>query len=334
MKIMSVADIHLCHNNFEEVSNAFRQACRMCLSARCDILAIAGDVFDSYNPSGRHLDLASLLKLFIDPLIKVADQGVSVIVVPGNHDYDAKGRTMLEIYKDWHPYVYISLKPEVITCLERSDRSVGLDVSTMPWGFNIIKPGDIAIAHCHLKGIEMNGIPIESNQMVDPSIFDGFAYSSIGHIHNCKISSGKVHYTGGLTQLNFGEEGFDYGIEIYDTDTNKTTRFKPTGIPEYFTINELQLRELNDNVGLGNHNYKVRHHCDYMDLIEWHNDPRVTFEKITDAVSVKRTDNVYRASDNVLSLLRTYLSEKNLYTDELFAKCEAFIKENLNDTAA
>ena len=86
MRLLHTADWHL-GRNLEQYSRLDEQAAFLdeinliCRDQSVDLVLVAGDVFDAYNPS------AAAETLFYESLERLADNGSrSVVVIAGNHD--------------------------------------------------------------------------------------------------------------------------------------------------------------------------------------------------------------------------------------------------------
>ncbi len=86
MRILHTSDWHLgrCleqYSRLEEQSAFLEELNRICQAERVDLLLVAGDVFDAYNPP------AAAETLFYDALERLSDQGRrAIVVIAGNHD--------------------------------------------------------------------------------------------------------------------------------------------------------------------------------------------------------------------------------------------------------
>ena len=86
MKILHTADWHIGkklenYSRFEEQILVLNEICEIANTKKVDAVIIAGDLFDTYNPSSEALDL------FYKTLKKLSKQGTRpVIAISGNHD--------------------------------------------------------------------------------------------------------------------------------------------------------------------------------------------------------------------------------------------------------
>lgn len=86
MRILHTADWHLGrsleqNNRLDEQASIMDELVLICRDQAVDLILVAGDVFDTYNPS------AAAEQLFYDALERLADHGQrTVVVIAGNHD--------------------------------------------------------------------------------------------------------------------------------------------------------------------------------------------------------------------------------------------------------
>lgn len=128
LKILTVGDPHLGRNpSFLKpgvwrkcVTDMLDAALANALRLKVHALVILGDVFDNNNPSP--LDHAE----FTDFVFKAKEEGVLVIVIPGNHDYIDSGADALEPYKRMRGMIKVINKP----CTTKMQ---GVPVKFFPW---------------------------------------------------------------------------------------------------------------------------------------------------------------------------------------------------------
>ncbi len=194
----------------------------------CSVI-IAGDVYDKSVPS------AEAVQLFDGFLTCLAERGVKVFVISGNHDSPERmdfGARLIESSGIYISGVYSGeVKPVTLT-----DEYGDIDVYMLPF----VKPAHvrryfdgeiesytdavrvaiehmkvdtskrcILITHQFVTGAlrsESEEISVGGTDNVDVSVFDGFDYVALGHIHtpqNC--TSERVRYSGTPLKYSFSE---------------------------------------------------------------------------------------------------------------------------------
>lgn len=193
LKILHTADWHLDSpfRGFSEEQRALlRQAQRkipekitdLCLREDCDMLLLAGDVFD--GPASR--DTLNLVKRELERC------GVPVLISPGNHDFCAPGSPWLE--ESWPENVFIFTGGlELVTIAGLDCRIYGagyqsMDCGGLLEGFRAEGPERYKIAVLH-------GDPTQKNSPYNPITAaqarnSGLQYLALGHIHKAGAFQG------------------------------------------------------------------------------------------------------------------------------------------------
>ena len=198
-----------------------------------DAVLIAGDVYDRSSPSGAAVTLLSRL------IVGLADRGICVLLVPGNHDSGERLSFAREILARQN--VHIAGSPS--RCLQRvrlEDEYGPVDFWLLPYlfpaaaalalGDESIRDYDTAVrrllaaqpidpaarsvlvAHQNVtaRGAEVERGGSESAiggvGQVDCSAFDAFDYAALGHIHAaCAVGRDAVRYAGSPMCYHFNE---------------------------------------------------------------------------------------------------------------------------------
>jgi len=164
-------------------------------------------------------------KHFLEPL---RDSGITMDIIPGNHDVYFKNTNELCSLKELLGYftsiVNIVMKPTVLDY-------DGLGVAVLPWinnsnyaeytDFALNCKADILGAHLELKGFDM--MPGISNPHgMNGEIFSRFETVLTGHFHT-KSSKGNVHYLGAQMEFTWADVDDPKYFHILDTDTREIT---------------------------------------------------------------------------------------------------------------
>jgi exonuclease SbcD len=86
MRILHTADWHLGHarekiDRLEEQREVVREICAVARSEKVDLVLVAGDIYDTFNPS------AAAERIFFSALDELAEEGRrGIVVIAGNHD--------------------------------------------------------------------------------------------------------------------------------------------------------------------------------------------------------------------------------------------------------
>lgn len=241
MKIIHLADLHL-GKTLHRVSlleagdqphwvDAFL---RQCAEIRPDAVVMAGDIYDRGAPAAAAVELLSRL------LTGLTDQGISVLLIPGNHDSPQRlafGRELLaraglhvappltapgtltrvSLTDEFGPvdfwlmpYLFPALAAEALgTELRDYDAAVRAVLAAQPVDYS---RRNVLVAH---QNVTVGGTEPErggSETMVggvgqvDVTAFEGFDYVALGHIHaGYSLGRPSVRYAGSPLCYHFHE---------------------------------------------------------------------------------------------------------------------------------
>lgn len=243
-----VNDVHLDKDNGELVKDIFHQLVNLCVERKTKTIFCGGDVFT--NRSGQPL---STLTDFKEILRMIGDKGITLHVIPGNHDKtDGNSEaSYLDVYSEKCVKVYRNatwLSP-----------AIGLNVLFIPYfkdekwldefnGCNSWRDKTdkhIIITHSGFDGV-MNNDGSEVESEIKPSLFKKYDKVLIGHYHNASTLSKNVIYTGSAYQNNYGENITDKGFTIVYNDSS--LEFIPSEFPRYIK----EVIDVNDQESLRN----------------------------------------------------------------------------------
>ncbi len=239
MRFIHTADWHLgkrlhdfsLHEVQEELLNGLVSLVR---EAEPDAVLLAGDVFDTQVPQLGALDLWENAVESI-----VAELGVPMVVIPGNHDHPDRlsahrglakraGLHYVRALPDCHQPVTIAgvdvygvpfHKPVHVNAAYR-DEAPGIGDFDYGAAMRCVvgrlarstERPSVLMAHAFVEGSgeEPEGedaIMVGGAGGVPTSAFDGFAYVALGHIHGARRvgRSGEVRYSGSLYPFSFAE---------------------------------------------------------------------------------------------------------------------------------
>jgi exonuclease SbcD len=95
MKFAHMADCHIGGWNdskLRELSHrAFEKASKLCIEEKVDFVLISGDLFNTSLPG------IESLKVAVENLKLLVDNGINIYVIPGSHDYSPSGKTILDV---------------------------------------------------------------------------------------------------------------------------------------------------------------------------------------------------------------------------------------------
>lgn len=247
MRIFHLADLHFGKGNYgqsfiEDQRYWIKQFMELCKRDRPDAIVVAGDVYDSTRPTG---DALELLSSFISG---VTGQDIPLFIIAGNHDNPKTLEYASEILDQSRVYIagritkeicHVTLEdpdgkepvtfwllpyifPEAVSkVLEREDIRTYEEAMRALLGEQNIDTSSRNILLSH-QNVTCNGAEVErggSESLVggvgaiDWSVYDGFDYVALGHIHSgYPVGRPEVRYAGTplcyhLNEANYPNRG-------------------------------------------------------------------------------------------------------------------------------
>lgn len=244
MKMIHLSDLHLgkrVHevSMLEDQSDILQKIIAVIDDERPDAVLIAGDVYDKSVPS------VEAVELFDDFLVRLAARGLTVLVISGNHDSAERlafgGRLMEESgihiapayhgetepvtindeYGRVHIYLLPFLKPAHVRCcfpdetIESYTDALRAAIGQM----NIDrKDRNVLVTHQFVTGAkrsESEEISVGGSDNVDASVFDGFDYVALGHLHAPqRCGDERIRYCGTPLKYSFSEADDQKSVSV------------------------------------------------------------------------------------------------------------------------
>lgn len=255
MKFLHLSDLHLGKrlNEFsllEDQKDILTKILAIVEEQQPDGVLIAGDVYDKAVPS------AEAVSLFDDFLTRLAALNTQVFVISGNHDsaerlafgsrlMEAEGIHTSRVYDGTFTPVTMEdslgpvdvwllpfIKPGHVRRLHPEAESytdaVRLAISDMP-----IDPArrNVLVTHQFVTGSrlsESEELNVGGTDNIDVSVFDGFDYVALGHIHspqNC--GSPRVRYCGTPLKYSFSEARDEKSVTVVELGAELTVSTIP-----------------------------------------------------------------------------------------------------------
>jgi DNA repair protein SbcD/Mre11 len=238
MRFAHLADVHIGawrDPSMKELSlEAFRKAVSIALDRKLDFVIISGDLFNTALPAIDHLREAVIL------LKTLKNAGLAVYVVPGSHDYNAAGKSILDVLEEAELLVNV-MKGEVIDGKLRLmltiDKKTGAKITGICG-----KKGNLE--HKEYRSLDISGLqkepgfkifvfhsavdelkPDDMKSMESLSVKElpkGFDYYAGGHVHIVAskdlLGYPNIVYPGPVFPANFSElwKLTQGGFYIYD----------------------------------------------------------------------------------------------------------------------
>ena len=242
MKILHTADLHLdtpfTGRSEEEVRYLKRalltvpeQIAELCKQQGCDMLLLAGDLFD--GPASR--ESIDVLKAAL------ADIGVPVFISPGNHDFCATDSPYIR--EIWPENVHIFTKSHI-----SSVAVPYLDCRVYGAGFESMDCRAL-LEHFRLEGSEryqiglLHGDPLQKNSPYSPISQEqvaasGLDYLALGHVHKGGTFTAGDTLCGwpGCPMGRGNDELGEKGVYLVTLEEKAAITFLPLAVPKFYDL--------------------------------------------------------------------------------------------------
>jgi len=248
MKFFHLSDLHLGKrvNEFsmlEDQWDILQKIVVLAKEHKPDVVLIAGDIYDKSMPI---VEAVQLLDRF---LVWLNELGIAVFIVSGNHDNAERVAFGAELLKNSSVHIVQSYSGKMAP-ITLSDGYGNINIWMLPY----LKPSlvrrhfpdrdvvtysdaisaalsnanldtsarNVLIAHQFVTGAttsESEEILVGGSENVDSSIFDGFDYVALGHIHRPQqIGRETLRYSGTPLKYSFSEASHTKSVTVVDMD--------------------------------------------------------------------------------------------------------------------
>lgn len=238
MKILHTADWHLgapLQGHGEELRQALAavpgQVLEILRQEKCDLVLLAGDVFDGAYAPYTYQSVYETLKAMEVP----------VFITPGNHDFCSPGSPWLKELWPENVHIFKTSHIESVALPELNCRVYGagfeaMDCPTLLENFRADCPEKYAIGIFHGDTTQVNSPynPITKTQ-VQASNLD---YLALGHIHKAdSFMAGKTlcAWPGCPMGRGYDEQG-EKGVYIVTLEDSVSIRFYPLDTPRFYDL--------------------------------------------------------------------------------------------------
>lgn len=246
MKLIHLSDLHIGKrvNEFsmlEDQEYILTKIINIIDDEKPEAVLIAGDVYDKSVPS------AEAVQLFDDFLVRLAKRNLHTFIISGNHDsaerlafggrlMELSGIHLSPVYNGKveatsledengrvNFYMLPFIKPANVRrffeeeTIETYTDAVRVAVENMEIDEN---ERNVLITHQFVTGAERSEseeVSVGGSDNVDASVFDGFDYVALGHIHGPQnIGSEKIRYCGTPLKYSFSEANHKKSVTVVD----------------------------------------------------------------------------------------------------------------------
>lgn len=207
---------------------------------KINAVVIAGDVYDKSIPP------VEAVNIFDDFLTQLTVLKISVLIISGNHDSPERLGFGSAIMQNNGVYIY-----SVFDGTVHSVNVEGVDFHMLPFikpssvrkyypdaetyedavrevikGSSLDMTGkNVIISHQFITSIgreilrsDSEGISVGGLDNIDASVFDGFDYAALGHIHRPQFIRDNIRYCGSPIKYSFSEAVCDKSVTVVDTE--------------------------------------------------------------------------------------------------------------------
>jgi exonuclease SbcD len=216
---------------------------------KVDVVLVAGDVYDRAVPS---LDAVQLCE---EAFTRLRETGAHVVVISGNHDsarrlgfgsalLDRSG-VFLRTVPTFLPVVLDDVPIYAIPFLDPAPLAEHVQhVGT------VAPPHAVVVAHGWVAGGAVSeserDITVGGVGAIPPRLFDGFAYTALGHLHGPQTIREGLRYSGSPLPYSFSEAAHTKGSWLVETGTTGLQRvdFVPAPVPRRLSTLRGELADL------------------------------------------------------------------------------------------
>jgi exonuclease SbcD len=251
MRILHTSDWHIgrtfhTHSTLGHLRVVLDALVEIVRDREVDVVAVAGDIFDSATPS------ADAYALLSGTLQRLHATGARVVMTSGNHD----SATRLGFQSEWaglagihintgfdqyrtpitltdehgpvHFYGIPYLEPALVRhhypdeLLKTHEQVLGLAMRQVRADLAERGGRSVVLSHCFAAGVAASDVERDISagglDLVPVSVFDGPDYVALGHIHGRSQLSDRVRYSGAPLHYSFAEAAKPRGAWLVDLD--------------------------------------------------------------------------------------------------------------------
>ena len=248
MKFLHLSDLHLGKRVFdfnlsEDQEYILKEILAVIESETPDAVLIAGDIYDKSVPSTEAVEILD------EFLFQLSQRNLQVVLISGNHDaperlafasriISSTGIHMSPVYNgkveptvltDEHGPVNVYLLPFVKPAhvrrlfpdmkIESYDDALRVAVGALDID---LSSRNILVTHQFVTGAvrsDSEEISVGGTDNIDASVFDGFDYVALGHIHGPQnIGSERIRYCGTPLKYSFSEAKHEKSVTVIDLE--------------------------------------------------------------------------------------------------------------------
>lgn len=275
MKLLHLGDLHIGKrignlSLIEDQKYILNEILNVIDEKEIEVVMIAGDVYDRSIPSEEAVNLLD------DFLVSLSQRKLKVLISAGNHDsverlsfgsrliessgiyispeYDGNIRkvSLEDQYGIIDFYLLPFLKPAYVRHVypDEEIETVNDAVRVAVNKLDIDKSHrNIILSHQYVTGAKSDGsedeLSLGGTNAVEASVYDGFDYVALGHVHRPQnVLGGRIRYCGSPMKFSFDEEKQNKGLTVVDIGEEIKTEVLPLKAKRDFVIVKGRYSEL------------------------------------------------------------------------------------------
>lgn len=270
MKFLHLSDLHLGKKLHEfdlsqDQEYILKQILKIADEEKVDSVLIAGDIFD------RTIAPVDSLKIFDDFLLSLTNRNLNVFIIAGNHDSaerlsfgnglfkkcsvhisDAYNGTVEKIsltdeFGEVNFYLLPFIRPSSVKSffpdekIESYTDAVNAAIKKADINFN---KRNIILSHQFITGAKKSDseeLNVGGLDNVDASVYDGFDYAALGHIHRVqKIIKETIRYCGTPLKYSFSEAEQTKSVTVVELKNKGDISIKEVPLEPYRDLHNLR----------------------------------------------------------------------------------------------
>ena len=263
MKLLHIADLHLGKrvlefSMMEDARAVMREILDIAVAEAVDGVLIAGDVYDRPVPP------VEAVSLFSQFLTELASRRVPTMIIAGNHDSAERlafcegvleasgihvapachGKPTTVMLKEDQMTVAVHMisyaRPAALRpFLEGEIEGEAAAMAALLKGVDLAAADkNILLAHAFVAGgvaSESEVNPVGTAELIPATVFEGFDYVALGHLHGPQTVAEGVRYAGSPLKYSFSEVGHKKSVTLVELDAKSA-----------LTVREIPLHSIHD----------------------------------------------------------------------------------------
>lgn len=261
-RIIHVSDLHIGarlgrHSQNDDIRKCLEFIAGAAASEKVHAVVVAGDVFDSCNPSSDSEDA------YYDFLARLEGAGAAAVIIPGNHDSPERlnapagllkrhgvhipgyggGTVELTLGGEGVSFAALPYLPESVRAAcggaaEAECYSGALCAALAALVDSAVSPNVVAVCHLFVKNGVASGS--ERNMSLGGSFLVDFAalpqkpaYFAFGHLHRCQRVAENAFYSGSIVPISIDEAAAEKKMVFADVSGGRLVRAEEVTLPRF-----------------------------------------------------------------------------------------------------